>query len=260
VALPTPPLSPPELSWDGLRSFHARARRPEPWKAATTWAIDVLQSTLGDGWAIKASTRTPASPVWSVLVSAMTHTVAASELLEWALRLQLLADVDGAGDVRRDLSRDVSVGRGLHTQLQLELAGHAHRLGWPIRLEPSGGASPGDVAFDVPDRSRIAVETKALTERERTRDARAGISTVTDRLRFAAMERGLWVAGNLRRVPSEDEVVGIERWIASTEVGGTRRLRALEGIELYLVPREASQGHVLSSPPVTDHLLPRIVR
>jgi hypothetical protein len=100
---------------------------------------------------------------------------------------------------------------------------------------------------------------KALTERARTRDERAEITAVTDRLGFAATARGLWAAGNLRRVPSEDELVGIERWIASTDVGDMRRLRALEGIELYLVPRDAAPGHVLSSPPLTDHLLPRMV-
>jgi hypothetical protein len=125
-----------------------------------------------------------------VLVSAMTHTAGAAELLEWALRLRLLAGIGGAGDVRRDLSRDVSVGRGLHTQLQLELAGHAHRLGWPVRLEPAGGSSPGDVALDLPDGSRIAVETKALTEKKRTQDERAEITALTDRLSFAAMARG----------------------------------------------------------------------
>jgi hypothetical protein len=234
-------------------------RRPEDWTAAISWAVDVLRTTLGEDWAIKASTRDRRPPLWSALVSAMSHTLGAAEVLEWALRLRLLADLDGAGDVRRDLSRDVSVGRGLHTQLQLEVAGHAHRLGWPVRLEPSGSSSPGDVAFDAPTRTHIAVETKALTERERTRDDRAEITELTDRLNLAALDRALWLAGDVRRMPTEDETIAIERWIAATEPGQGRRLRALVGIELYLVPRDKAEGHALHSPAVTDQLLPRMV-
>lgn len=178
---PVSPGSPPELSWDGLCQLHARTRRPEPWTEAIGWAVDVLRTTLGEDWAIKASTRDRRPPLWSALVSAMSHTIAAAEALERALRLRLLADLDGTGDVRRDLSRDVTVGRGLHTQVQLEVAGHANRLGWLVRLEPSGSSSPGDVEFDAPTGMRITVEIKSLAERDRTRDERQEITALTDR-------------------------------------------------------------------------------
>jgi hypothetical protein len=59
----------------------------------------------------------------------MSHPAGAAELLEWALRLDLLSAFDGMGDVRRDLRRDLTTARGLHTQLRLELAGHVLRYG-----------------------------------------------------------------------------------------------------------------------------------
>jgi hypothetical protein len=213
---------------------------------------------LGEEWALKASGAKFRPALWSALVYAKSHTTGAAAVLEWALRLFLLADVDGIADVRRDLSRDVTVGRSLHTQLQLEVAGHARRLGWPVRLEPSGSASPGDVAFDVQGGS-IVVETKALSERERTRDERIDIGHLTDHLQFVALTRGLWLAGHLHRSPTDDEAVAVERWIKATEMGQGRRLHSLPGIELYLVPRDAFEGHVLRSPEIRDELLPRMV-
>lgn len=255
----TPSAPEPALSWDGLAEMHARITRPEPWTEAVIWAVHVLRATLGEPWAVKASRAAPRPPLWSALVAAKSNMVGAAEVLEWALRLYLLADVDGIADVRRDLSRNVTVGRSLHTQLQLEVAGHARRLGRTVRLEPAGSSSPGDVAFDTPGRSAIAVETRVLTEKKRTRDERAVISALTDRLSLAAMARGLWLAGDMRRMPTEDETTAIERWILATDMGAGRRLRSLDGIELYLVPRDVAEGHTLRSPAVTDRLLPRMV-
>lgn len=248
----------PPPSWDAVSDMHARIDRPEAWTTAISWAVDQLRRTLGEDWAAQVAQRDPKHPLWAALVHAMSHPAGAAELLEWALRLELLSDFDGMGDVRRDLRRDLTAARGLHTQLQLELAGHVLRHDWPLRLEPPGSASPGDVAFDVPENGRVAVETKALRERERTRQEREAISALTDHLHFAALPRGLWVAGQMHRMPTEDEVRQIEGWIATSAAAGGQ-LSGMEGIELYLVPRDAAEGHGLRSSPITDRLLPRMV-
>lgn len=250
-----PAIPPP--SWEAISGMHARASRPEAWTTAVSWAVGELRQTLGEDWASKVAQRDPEHPLWSALVHAMSHPAGAAELLEWTLRLKLLSGYDGMGDVRRDLRRNLTAARGLHTQLQLELAGHVRRQNWSLCLEPPGSSSPGDVAFDVPGLGRVAVETKALTERLRTRQERETISALTDHLNFSALPHGLWAAGEMHRMPTEDEVKLIEQWIATASPAGGR-LHGMEGIELYLVPRDEAQGHGLRSSPVTDRLLPRM--
>lgn len=60
-----------------------------------------------------------------------SHLLALAEALEWALRLEISMDLEGRAKALRDLRRDPSPRRLLHSRAQLLLAGLACRLGWP---------------------------------------------------------------------------------------------------------------------------------
>ena len=241
-------------SWDMLRALLDRMGRPEPWTTGGHWAIDQLRAVLGEAWPAKAARDEV--PPWPGLAAIGSQTLGFADALEWALRLRLTGDVEGSADVRRDLARDVTVGRALHSGLQLEVAGLARRLGWGVRLEPSNAATPGDVALETPTAGTIVVETRALTEKLRTRAERAAISRLTDHLTLAARARGLWLAGQILRMPTPEEVGKIERWVAAAD--GPGRLAGVDDVSLYLVRRDDAVGHALRSPAVTDELLPRM--
>jgi hypothetical protein len=245
----------PDVSWDAIGELIDRSGRGEAWARTGRWALDVLRARLGEEWPTKARRADPPVPPWSALPWIGGHALALAEVLELALRLELLDDVPGIADVRRELSRDVTAGRSLHSALQLEVAGLAHRLAWAIRLEPAGPASPADVAIATPA-GEITVETCVLTERARSREARAASSNATERLGAAAHARGLWLAGELTRIPTDEQLAVIEREILSVDGPGPLSDDAHPG--LYLVAADDAVGHVLHGPTITDRLLPRL--
>lgn len=76
-------------TWEGLIDD---GLRNEAWKSAGRWAIDRLNHHLGPTWPRRAWTKyqLPTFLVWSP-----AHAIAFAQLLELALRLDLLADCPG---------------------------------------------------------------------------------------------------------------------------------------------------------------------
>src|SRR5579884_4237658 len=121
-------------SWQNYRDLLDRAGRHSAWSQVAHWAIDVLSEELGDEWPQAAATAEEkvqqTLPLVGALKEMVWRTLALTEAVEWAARLRLIGKASGAADLRRDLTRDVTAGRILHTDLQLQTAGLAAYLGW----------------------------------------------------------------------------------------------------------------------------------
>jgi hypothetical protein len=127
---------PPPLSWEILHGMMDSPNgRSDEWRHAGHWALDALEAELGTGWpeAVRAKNPTGGAPH---LAMAAGHAVAYAEILELALRLRLLSNVNGHAKLWRTLRKDPRPEQLLHCGLQLEVAGLALRSGTIPELEP----------------------------------------------------------------------------------------------------------------------------
>jgi hypothetical protein len=89
------------------------------------------------------------------------------------------------------------------------------------------------------------------------------VEQVTDRLRTKAISLGVWTAGAISSLPSNDECGELEAWIeasASFVRGGAVLPRYANGpFDIELVRREEAQGKRLTSPGGTSDLLARLL-
>ena len=121
------------VSWDGLRSRMSESVRSAEGQAAGIWAIDVLRDRLGHDWVERVAVAEGRAP--SDLLLSMVHAVAFGELLDLALRLHLLRNVEGMAVVRRDLKNDLREQRRLHTRVVLNVAALALQRGHDVAME-----------------------------------------------------------------------------------------------------------------------------
>lgn len=121
------------VSWDGLSARMSESARSDEGRAAGIWAIDVLRDQLGHHWMERAALAEGRAP--SDLLLSMVHAVAFGELLDLALRLHLLRNVEGMGVVRRDLKNDLREQRRLHTRVLLNVAALALQHGHGVAME-----------------------------------------------------------------------------------------------------------------------------
>lgn len=184
------------LSWAGLRERMSDSSRSDEGRAAGVWAIDRLSRYLPDGWLRSSAGRG--------LCLAPFHAIAFAELVELALRLDLLGDVPGMAKVRRDLIRDVTAGRRYHTRIELEAAGLAAQHGYPVRLEDRlhPGVAPTDVIITTPW-GTVAAETFAVLLDDRMRAGMAYSEALSAALNQACWEHQVCLDGQLGEVLSE---------------------------------------------------------
>ena len=252
-------------SWQLYRDLLDRAQRPAAWSEVAHWALDVLAEELGDAWPQKAAQaerrdREPL-PLVAGLWRLGSHTLALAETVEWALRLRLLARARGFADLRRDLVRDVTAGRILHTSLQLEVAGLATRYGWDVQFEPAlpGTSRPADLLIVHP-RRRMVVETRVLTEAREERARRTWIDGVVHRLTILAAAHRTWLEGELTESLDDATVRELERWIPvealAARAGLKPELRA-GAANVRLVKQKESTGQLIAPGP-SSNLWPRL--
>lgn len=240
--------------WFELTCEHdARAR-------AGRWAISRLRELLGEDWLSRAVARDGEGyPL--ALLQLGSHLLALVEALEWALRLEISMDLEGRAKALRDLRRDPSPRRLLHSRAQLLLAGLAHRLGWPVALEiRREDQPPADVEIAAPTGS-LNVEVRVLTQSNDARAKRAAADWTSDWLFALGCKHGVWIGGNLDRHPTDGEQIEIERIVednASIVHAGTPVELSMPGIELELSPRGAADQS-LRGPAVKEDLFWRMV-
>src|SRR5207302_5706439 len=154
--------------------------------------------------------------------------------------------------LRRDLRRNRTAGRILHTDLVLEVGGLARRCGWEVSLEPrsSRNAPPADVRLGSPA-GPLLVEARVLTERDIVRTQRRRLDEVIEHLTVLTANYRVWLEGQLAEPLDDTDVRTLERWIAlespSARIGHVPTL-TMGNTEVRLVRREDASGSLRSGP------------
>lgn len=200
------------------------------------------------------------------LVLSSGHTIAFAELLELAVRLELLSKHSGMGVVRRNLRRDPREQQLAHLRMQLEVGGHAARAGYNVRFEEPLVQSdrPIDVSLRGEGRS-INVEMAAILQDERSRESHDGVDSLFARIHHLEFSYGVTCEGEVRveldEKGHEALIKEIEAAAQSLEEGAEQTVVESLGARI-MVSRDGSvtdEGG-LSGPRVESQLWPRTER
>lgn len=252
-------------SWQTYRDLLDRAARHPAWSQVAHWAIDVLSEELGEQWPEKATAAEERNQTTLPLVGALKalgwHTLALIEAVEWAARFRLIVKAPGAADLRRDLARDVSPGRILHSELQLQTAGLAAYCGWEVQLEPRlpGAERPADLLIAAPE-AQLTVEARVLTEASADRAERQWTDRAVDRLTMLAAAHRTWLEGDLGDPLDEQTVRELERRIPVEALAARTGLRprlTVGSADVQLV-RQEDASERLTAPGPSSNLWPRM--
>jgi len=188
----------PQPTWELIGSVMEDSGRSPAWRAAGRWALDVLAAELGPMWPVEAVNQFGEIPLPLLLASG--HTVAYAQTLELALRVHLLRDASGFADARNEIKGDRRVDRAMHFSLQMEVAGLAHRCGWPVTLE-HGRPAPADVTIASPA-GPLVVELKVLGPSQQAKHRGQQIEKAFGRLRMQALGRASGSGAPCTRFPA----------------------------------------------------------
>jgi hypothetical protein len=248
----------PIPTWSVLRELLTRADRSDAWRDVAEWTITVLEDILGPTWPERAIEQFNELPIPIIIGSG--NNLAFIQTVDLAMRMHLLRQVEGFGRARKELRGNGALGRALHFSFQATLGGLAHKLGWPVRLEP--GDPPADLWLETSG-APITIETRVLGPSQEDRTRNAAVDEVTDRIRKKASRLDVWTAGSISSVPSETELVALEAWIehsASFVVRGGLLPRYTQGpFDLELIPLDKAQGKRLTAPGPSSDLLRRLL-
>jgi hypothetical protein len=177
------------------------------------------------------------------------HTLAHCELLELALRLSLLDDLPGRGQVQRALRGDAASSQVMHARIQLEVAALAQRIGRAAALE-SRQISPKD-PVDVLV-GHMPVETFAVPSEDREIEHRQAADEMMHWLFMLGVVHGVHVAGKVQTLLDHHkrETLGEEIIAASRrlENGTGEQILSDTDYQLVVLRREHAAGRALTGP------------
>ena len=147
----------------------------EAWRSTARWMLQTLQAHLGDAWLAEALEGDADLRTW--LFACSYHRDAFLSLLEFALRLEELAETAGMGKQRGALSADQRLALLRHSMLVLEIGALGRAIGHEIAFEvhlPSC-ASPVDVVVGtqgeiIPVEARVICLDKQFREQDRVNE------------------------------------------------------------------------------------------
>lgn len=244
--------TPPTPSWKIMHSMmDAPHGRPDAWREAGHWSLDVLQAELGTDWPERVRAKNPTGGA-PQLDMAGGHAVAYAEILELSLRLRLLNSVDGHAKLWRTLRRDPRPEQLLHCGLQLEVAGLALRSGTIPELEPTPIQNkPADVALMIEDQ-RILIETRALLPSAEWRRQNKWTDWVFARIQEVEFSYAVRCEGEISVVLDENET---EHLLTSIETQARLLAARMEpppiriaGVALQVVPQTQQPASGLKGP------------
>lgn len=144
-----------------------RSHRGPAWRQAGVWALDTLEENLGQDWlgrTIEKYRRLELGEMLPYFIQlGPAHTLAYVDLLEFALRLEILSDVRGMGKVRKVLRGIPRPDQLSHVMVQLETASLALMRGCAMDIESGLAHShrPADLVLQVAG-SSVQVELAVL--------------------------------------------------------------------------------------------------
>jgi hypothetical protein len=222
-----------------------------------------LEAQLGASWPTllvgKHPDRSAGDFAWMA-----GHVVAFTNVLELALRLDLLGQVAGIAKVRRAIARDPRPDVLAHSRLQLEVAALAERAGATPILEPrTRGVPPADVAFTL-NGSRLVIETRAVFTSDEWRAANRRTEYVFEQIRDVELKHGVQCEGHLSRQLDDDERVELlallEERARLVAAGAISPALQFAGARLLVSKRGDSPGRGLSGPELRGDMWSRITR
>lgn len=200
----------PRLSWEILHEMMAGATWSEAWRETGSWAFRVLERHLGSDWPATVMSKSPTGGA-PQLAWAVGHVVAYAEVLELALRLELLRGANGHAKLRRALRTDPRPPLLLHCEMQLEVAALALKSGITPTLEPpSPRGRPADVAIPVGDQQLI-VEARAILTSDDWRDDNDWTDQLFERIRRIEAKHGVRCEGEVSTFLDENDTQGLLR-------------------------------------------------
>lgn len=249
--------TPDPTDWGTWNSLIEGGLRNQSWKSAGRWALETLGRHLGHDWPHRAWTKysIPTFLAWS-----SSHTIAFAQLLEVALRVELLRDHSGAGKLRRVLRQDPREEQIAHLALQLELGGLALQQGYDVAFEQAARSSqPIDVEIRLPN-GPVGIETFAILEDDHSRTAHREVDDL-----FAGIQRIEWRHGVSFRIAFFDRLTPLQAEVflsaldhAASRGGDDRRELVIEGIAVEMFPDSHADGSGLSGPAIGGDLWPRM--
>jgi hypothetical protein len=163
---------------------------------AVLWALGQLERRMGPDWLERYWESAGHVPEEVNLGSG--HVAAFGNLLDLALRYQVLDGAPGIGQVQREMRNDLRDERRWHSALQLEVAALGVRAGFTAALEAQtvGRGSPSDVIMRR-DGRLLQAETFVVLRDERSREAAQYWDWLMAQIRNIGWRSGTGVSGDL---------------------------------------------------------------
>lgn len=254
------PLRDDRPSWDlyrkMLESPHVSAAR----RKATLWALAELERRMGEDWLERYWEVSGHVPSEVNLGSA--HVSALGNLLDFALRLNVLDAVPGVGKVQREMRKDLKDDRRRHCALQLEVGALAARAGFAVAFEnrASPDAAPSDVVLRRKEQT-IRVETFAVMRDKRSQESAAYWDSLMYQIAQIEWKHGTSVAGVISQQLDDADSTELLRLIdeaaQDTAITGKQRTITWCGADLQVLP-SGSTGYELRGGAETSDSWPRI--
>jgi hypothetical protein len=247
--MPHEPL--PELTWEVLHSMMSHATWSEAWRQTGIWAFGALEDHLGSDWPATVASKSPTRGA-PQLAYAIGHVGAYAQVLELALRLELLRKAPGHAKVRRVLRQDPRPAQLVHCEIQLEVAGLAARSGVSPQLEPSrGGDRPADVAFAVGEQL-LVIETRAVMQSDDWRDENDWTDRLFERIHRIESSHGVRCEGEISVVLDDRQTEALLRAIETNARLVAMRMQPprldIPGCALQVVPQSHGPANGLRGP------------
>ncbi|HET7121862.1 MAG TPA: hypothetical protein VFI17_11530 [Solirubrobacterales bacterium] len=249
-------------SWSEMSQQIERGERSQAWKKAGAWAVERLAQHLGERWPQDVWGKYSDLP--GGMRFASSHTVAFVELLELALRLELVRDLPRFVSLRRALRTDARGELVRHVRIQLEVAALGLRHGHHVDFEPPipSSSKRGDLAMDVGSEEPILIETRALLIDNRTREINAFTDELFWRIRLAVSPYGAECSGTVSKVLDDvasAELLGeIETRARLVAVGMHASPVRAHGAELIVSRAGERDGKGLTGPRIEGNGWPRV--
>jgi hypothetical protein len=222
------------------------SNRSDEGKEAGVWAIDELASQLGSDWMERVAQHEGSAP--PELLLSPFHAVAFGEVLDFALRLRLLRDVEGMAVVRGDLKTDLRQQRRLHSRVVLDVAALALQRGHGVALEKrlASGLAPTDVIVTTPAGVLVSEVFAILTDQV-MQEGMDYTDSLTREVRRICRANGVELDGRLQVVLTAEQT---SIWL--TQVEQTARLVKADG-QLRVVDHEVGRVTVMSRIEAAQH-------
>jgi hypothetical protein len=183
-------------TWDLYRRMADSPNVKPGRRDAVLWALGQLERRMGPDWLERYWESAGHVPEEVNLGSG--HVAAFGNLLDLALRYQVLDGAPGIGQVQREMRNDLRDERRWHSALQLEVAALGVRAGFTAALEAQsvGRGSPSDVIMRR-DGRLLQIETFVVLRDERSREAAQYWDWLMAQIRNIGWRSGTGVSGDL---------------------------------------------------------------